>query len=44
MYVGFNVLDLNKLFMYEFHYNYVRRHYNAKLVFAGAGSLVYVHF
>ena len=42
IYEGFSILDLNKSLMYEFHYGYVKRKYNAKLFFfSDTDSLAY---
>ena len=40
-YVEFSILDLSKLLVYEFHYRYVKRKYNAKLLFTDTESSVY---
>ena len=39
--IGFSVVDLSKLLMYEFHYKNIKNKYNFNLLFTETDSLVY---
>ena len=41
IYVGFCILELSKLLMYKFHYDYLFNTVNVKLLFTDPDSLVY---
>ena len=41
IYVGFIVLQLSKWLMYGLHYNFMKKHFDAELLFTDTDSLTY---
>ena len=41
IYAGCTVLELNKWLMYDFHYNFIKKHFEAELLFTDTDSLTY---
>ena len=41
IHVRFTVLELSKWLMYDFHYNFIKKHFDAELLFTDTDSLTY---
>ena len=41
IYAGFTALELSKWLMYNFHCNFIKKHFDAELLFTDTGSLTY---
>ena len=41
IYVGFTVLELGKWMMYDLHYNFIKKNFNAESLFTDTDSLTY---
>ena len=41
VYVGFTVLELTKWLLYDFHYSFIEKDFNAELLFTGTDSLTF---
>ena len=41
IYVGFIVLELSKWSTYDSHYNFIKKHFDAELLFTDKDSLTY---
>ena len=41
IYIGFTVLELRKWLMYDFHYNFIKKNFDAELLFTDTDSLTY---
>ena len=41
IYIGFTVLELSKWLMYDFHSNFIKKHFDAELLFTDTDRLTY---
>ena len=41
IYVGFNVLELSKWMIYDFHYNFINKNFNTELLLIDTDGLTY---
>ena len=41
IYVGFTVLELSKWLMYDFHYSFIKKHFDVELLFTDTDGLTY---
>ena len=41
IYIGFTVLELSKWLMYDFHYKFIKKNFDAELLFTDTDSLTY---
>ena len=41
IYLGFTVLELSKWLMYDFHYKFIKKHFDVELLFTNTDSLTY---
>ena len=41
VYIRFTVLELSKWLMYDFHYNFIKKHFDAELLFTDTDSSTY---
>ena len=41
VYVGFTILELSKWLMYDFHYNFIKKNFDANLLFTDPESVIY---